>query len=306
MAGARSCPALVGPTAVGKTGLITRLAQECPLEVISLDSRQVYEGLKIGTAQPTPEELSAAPHHLVNFLSPREKYSAMRYREAFRAVFSQICQRGGVPILVGGAGMYLTALRQGFMEIPGTSPEALARVRGQLDLLSDQDIRHQLAEVDPDSAAAIHHNDRYRSQRALEVFQLSGQPMSQLKSGQEPDPCLGLEFPTVVLERKVPELDQRIAQRTGQMLTNGWIEETEAALAQYPAECPGLKTLGYAEIVRYLAGELDRQALDPAIILVTRQYAKRQRTWFRHVPAEYRGYPDSASVLGTLRRLLAI
>ena len=251
-------------------------------------------------------ELAAAPHHLVNFLSPREKYSAMRYREAFSEIFSEIRQRGGVPILVGGAGMYLTALRQGFMEIPGTSPEALARVRGQLDNLGDQEIRHQLVEVDPESAAAIHPNDRYRSQRALEVFHLSGQPMSQLKSRQEPDPSLGLEFPTVVLERKVSELDQRIAQRTSQMLDSGWIEETETALTRYPADCPGLKTIGYAEIVRYLAGELDRQALDPAIILVTRQYAKRQRTWFRHVSAEYRGHPDSVSVLDTLRRLLAI
>jgi tRNA dimethylallyltransferase len=130
--------------------------------------------------------------------------------------------------------------------------------------------------------------------------------MSQLKSRQKPDPCLGLEFPTVVLERKVPELDGRIAERTDQMLKNGWIEETEAALAQYPADCPGLKTIGYAEIVEFLEGKLGRQALDPAIILVTRQYAKRQRTWFRHIPMEHRGHPDSASVLVALRRLLAI
>jgi tRNA dimethylallyltransferase len=291
---------------VGKTGLITRLAQEFPLEVISLDSRQVYQGLKIGTAQPTPEELAAAPHHLVDFLSPRDKYSAMRYREAFSEIYLQIRQRGGVPILVGGAGMYLTALRQGFMEIPGSTPEALAEIRGKLELLSDHEIRKKLGEVDPQSAADIHHNDRYRSQRALEVFYLSGQPMSQLKSMQKPDPCLGLDFPTVVLERKVPELDGRIAQRTDQMLKNGWIEEAEAALVQYPADSPGLKTIGYAEIVQYLSGKLSRQTLDPAIILVTRQYAKRQRTWFRHIPAELRGHPDSDAVLVAMRRLLAI
>ncbi len=297
----QSCPVIVGPTAVGKTGLVTSLADRYPIEVISLDSRQIYHGLRIGTAQPTAEELAICPHHLVDFVSPAEKYDAIRFRKDFEAVFVEIKARGGVPILVGGAGMYLTALREGFMEIPGHSEEKLAEVRAVLESLSDSEIRARLENADPESFARIHINDRYRSQRALEIFDISGRTMSDLKSRQKPDPSLGLEFPTFVLERSVEELDKRIAQRTDLMLNAGWIEETEAALAEHPANCPGLMSIGYREIVQTLLGDLERDELLPAIVLVTRQYAKRQRTWFRNMKCEMAGGPESEG----LRRAIA-
>ena len=130
----RSCLAVVGPTAVGKTGLIAELASDLPLEVISLDSRQIYRGLRIGTAQPTAAELAACPHHLVDFLSPEEKYDAMRFRRDFESVFQDVVRRGGVPVLVGGAGLYLTALQEGFMAVDSVVAvvEARHRGRGQL------------------------------------------------------------------------------------------------------------------------------------------------------------------------------
>lgn len=302
----RRCPAIVGPTAVGKTGLVTALAERFPLEVISLDSRQIYHGLRIGTAQPTVEELACCPHHLVDFISPVEKYDAIRFRKDFEKVYQDIVGRGGVPILVGGAGMYLTALREGFMQIPGSSAERLAEVRANLDPLDDDEIRGRLNLVDPSSHAAIHANDRYRSQRALEVFEISGRPMSVLKSEQKPDPVLGLEFPTYVLERPVPELDTRIGDRTGLMLETGWIEETRAALEKYPADCPGLLSIGYREIVRFLQGELAQEELAQKIVLVTRQYAKRQRTWFRNAPHAGEGRPDSAGTLAAIESLLSV
>ncbi|MCK9996160.1 MAG: tRNA (adenosine(37)-N6)-dimethylallyltransferase MiaA [Candidatus Krumholzibacteria bacterium] len=300
----QKCPVIVGPTAVGKTGLVTSLADRFPIEVISLDSRQIYHGLRIGTAQPTAEELAVCPHHLIDFVSPAEKYDAIRFRKDFETVFAEIKGRGGVPILVGGAGMYLTAVREGFMEIPGNSEERLAGVRAALEPLTDSEVRARLENVDPESFARIHINDRYRSQRALEIFDISGRTMSELKSGQKPDPALGLEFPTFVLERSVAELDKRIAHRTELMLNAGWIEETQTALAKYPANCPGLMSIGYREIVQALQGDWARDKLISAIVLSTRQYAKRQRTWFRNMQCEMTGGPESDALRKAICRLM--
>ena len=300
----RVCPAIVGPTAVGKTGLITRLARNHPLEVISLDSRQIYRGLRIGTAQPSAEELAVCPHHLIDFVSPTEKYDAIRFRRDFERTHQEIVARGGQPVLVGGAGMYLTALREGFMEIPGHTPDRLAAVRRELEALSDAEIRRRLAVDDPESFARIHPNDRYRSQRALEVFCIAGESMTSLTARQQIDPALGLEFPAFVLERQAAELDQRIAQRTEQMLSGGWLTETQAALAQYPADCPGLRSIGYREIVQHLQGHLTTAELAPAIVLVTRQYAKRQRTLFRHLEAAWRGHPAADDLVAKIGQLL--
>lgn len=296
------CPAVVGPTAVGKTALVTALAARLPLEVISLDSRQIYRGLRIGTAQPTDEELAACPHHLVDFVDPDAPYDAQRYRADFGRVHAEITGRGGVPLLVGGAGLYLKAVAEGFLEVPGQTPERLAEVRAELQSLDDGEIRRRLAAVDPASHARLHANDRQRNQRALEIHGLSGRAMSALMAEQRPDPARGLVFPVHVLERGVEELNARIAARTGAMLAGGWIEETEAALARHRADGPGLASIGYREIVRYLRGELPRDDLAAEIVRVTRQYAKRQRTWFRGVQAAWRGHPEAAAatVLGAL------
>ncbi len=300
----QTCPAIVGPTAVGKTGLITRLAQRYPLEVISLDSRQIYRGLRIGTAQPTADELAVCPHHLIDFVSPTEKYDAIRFRQDFERVYQEITGRGGQPVLVGGAGMYLTALREGFMEIPGHSAERLATVRAELEAWTDEEIRRELLAVDPASHTRIHSNDRYRSQRALEIQRISGEPMTELMARQEADPALGLSYPAFVLARPVAELDARITERTGLMLTAGWLAETEAALTVHPAECPGLRSIGYREIVRYLQGELPRAELEAAIVLVTRQYAKRQRTMFRHLACEGSWSPEQDELVSAVSAVL--
>lgn len=304
MAGRGIVPVIVGPTAVGKTALITRLAADHRIEVISLDSRQIYRGLRIGTAQPTAEEQAVCPHHLIDFVPPDEKYDAMRFRRDFERVHAEITARGARPVLAGGAGMYLTALREGFLEIPGNDPDRLARIRARHDGMGDEELRLRLAEVDPDSAVRLHDNDRYRITRALEIFELSGRTMTELAAAQRPDPALGLEFPTFVLERPVAELDERIARRTDLMLAGGWIEETEAALTRHAPDGPGLASIGYREIVRMLRGELPRAELAPAIVQVTRQYAKRQRTWFRRTDAAGRGRPDSPALTAALAALL--
>jgi tRNA dimethylallyltransferase len=200
--------------------------------------------------------------------------------------------------------MYLTALREGFMKIPGSTPERLAEVRSALDPLTDSEIRTRLEKIDLETFARIHANDRYRSQRALEIFEISGIPMSDLKAAQLHDPAQGLSFPTFVLERPVAELDDRIALRTELMLASGLIEETRNTLATFPAGSPGLLSIGYREIVQFLHGDLARDELASAIVLVTRQYAKRQRTWFRNTQREMACPPDSKELRAAIFRLM--
>lgn len=298
------CPVIVGPTAVGKTALITALAREHPIEIISLDSRQLYRGLRIGTAQPTPDELAVCPHHLIDFLPPEETYDAARYRRDFCRVFEEITARGGKPVVVGGAGLYLTAIREGFFDLDAPV-RPLAEVRAELDALDDVEIRARLHAQDPAAWQRIHANDRYRSQRALEIGLVAGRPMSELSAHQHPRPALGLDFRVFVLERPVAELDARIAARTRAMLAGGWIEETRELLRSHPADCAGLASIGYREIVAHLQGGLAPAQVEEAIVRVTRQYAKRQRTWFRKVEAVVRGSPDSHDAADSIMRSIA-
>lgn len=295
------CPVIVGPTAVGKTALITALAREHPIEIISLDSRQLYRGLRIGTAQPTADELAVCRHHLVDFLPPEETYDAARYRRDFCRVYEEITARGGRPVVVGGAGLYLTAIREGFFDLDA-AVRPLDEVRAELTPLDDAEVRARLHALDPGAWHRIHANDRYRSQRALEIGLVAGRPMSELSAHQSPRPALGLDFRVFVLERPVAELDARIAARTRAMLAEGWLEETRELLQTHDADCPGLASIGYREIVAHLRGDpapdglapaqVDNGPVEEAIVRVTRQYAKRQRTWFRKVAAQGRGLPE--------------
>jgi tRNA dimethylallyltransferase len=297
------CPVIVGPTAVGKTALITSLAREFPVEIISLDSRQIYRGLRIGTAQPTAAELAICPHHLVDFLPPEETYDAARYRRDFCRVHAEITARGGRPVVVGGAGLYLTAIREGFFDL-GSDGRPLEVVRAELDALDDDEIRRRLHAADPNTWRRIHANDRYRNQRALEICEVAGRPMSELAAAQHPQPALGLSFPVFVLERPVAELDARIAARTRAMLAGGWLEETRDLLTRHDADCGGLGSLGYREIVAHLRGRLAPAQLESSIIRVTRQYAKRQRTWFRKVEAVGRGRAEDAAIVAAVGRVM--
>ncbi len=298
------CPVIVGPTAVGKTSLVLRLAAELPIEVISLDSRQIYRGLRIGTAQPTAAERTACPHHLVDFLPPEQRYSAQRYRADFCRLWREITARARLPVLVGGAGFYLRAVSDGFFALPAGSDDRLPDVRARVAALSAQDVAAELRRVDPVLADRLHPNDHYRRRRALEVFFLAGFPASELAAAQRISPALDLAFPLVRLERPVSDLDRRIAQRTAAMLDSGWIDETADLLQRHDAACPGLHSLGYLEIARCLRGDLARSDLAPAIVQATRQYARRQRTWFRKLTAVASGPPEDPTLWTTLNDLI--
>jgi len=298
------CPVIAGPTAVGKTGLIVVLAARFPVEVISIDSRQIYRGLRIGTAQPSAKEQAACAHHLVDFLPPGDIYSAQRFREDFERVYGEIRARDAIPVLVGGAGLYLTALREGFFPVPEDAPD-LGAIRAELDALDDETIRVHLLGVDPDSHTRIHPNDRYRSQRALEILRLTGRTMTEIRATREPDPSLGLSYPLVLLERDPEELRQRIALRTTLMLNAGWLEETTSLLHAHGPGAPGLKTLGYAELVRHLQGEVTLVEAVDAIVRATARYAKRQRTWFRRQETIAAGHPDDPALLSVVTNLVS-
>ncbi len=296
LAGAnRSIVCLVGPTACGKTSLVTRLASALPIEVISLDSRQIYRGLRIGSAQPTAEEKALCPHHLVDFLPVDQTYDAARFRRDFCAVQAEILARGNLPLLAGGAGFYLQALTRGFTPLPPDSVEDLPAVRSRINTMAPEAVRERLARVDPASYERLHPHDLYRLRRALEIFELTGRSMSALTTAWEPDPCLGLNYRIVVLEKEVAELDVRIKQRLQGMLANGWIEETRIALAEFGPAAPGLQSIGYPEISQCLQGLASWDNLEEAVFRKTRQYAKRQRTWFRGLNATLHGDPDFPS-----------
>lgn len=298
------CPVIAGPTAVGKTALVVGLAARFPIEIVSLDSRQIYRGLRIGTAQPTGDELAACPHHLVDFLPPERRYSARRFRDDFVRTAREIRARGSVPVLVGGAGLYLKAVAEGFVPLPGDASD-LARVRSAIAALDDDAARERLREVDPESWRRIPPADLYRTRRALEIQALAGVPRGDLARDQLPDPALGLDFPLIVLDRPRAELRMRIARRTDAMLAAGWLDETAALLERHAPDCPGLRTLGYRELVAHLRGEV---ALDDAVARVvqrTGQYAKRQQTWFRPLPRVATGAPDDPALVGTVETLLA-
>lgn len=299
------CPVLVGPTAAGKTALLLALARRWPVTVLSLDSRQVYRGLRIGTAQPTAAERAACPHRLVDFLSPRRRWSARRFRAAFVRAWREERRRGRVPVLAGGTGFYLQAVTDG-LPSPDVPDAALQAVRAELDRLDDAALREALRRVDPVSWRRIPPGDRYRSQRALEIARTTGRPASAWQRSHRPRPALGLAFPVVRLEPPPEALAARIAARTDAMLAAGWLDETRRLLDRYGPDCPGLRTLGYAQLVRHLRGELSLAAARDEIVLRTRQYARRQRIWFRRVPAFAAGPPGDPVVRDALAELLAL
>jgi len=266
---------IAGPTATGKSGLALALAQRLPAVILSADSRQVYRGFDIGTAKPSPQEQQLVPHFLLDLCEPTQTLTVSEYQTQAQAQIRQCHDRGQLPLLVGGTGLYIKAIVRG-MKIPRVAPQP--GLRSQLACLDQLQTYAMLQQVDPAAAAKIHAHDRRRTLRALEVFYVTGVPISQ-QQGESPPayPILqiGLDCPT-------PEdLTTRIARRTEQMFTMGLVAEVAALRDRYGANLPLLQTLGYQEVMQYLAGQLSLAEAKAQVILHTRQFAKQQRTWFR-------------------------
>ncbi|HEY9838955.1 MAG TPA: tRNA (adenosine(37)-N6)-dimethylallyltransferase MiaA [Candidatus Obscuribacterales bacterium] len=270
--------ALAGPTAAGKSALGLLLAQTLDAEIICADSRQIYKHLDIGTAKPTPEERHAVPHQLFDIADPCETFTVAQYCEAASACIAEVSARGRVPILVGGTGLYFRTLLYDY-SIPEVPPQAELRRELEAEDRSDPGcLYRRLQAKDPPSALKLHPNDLRRIVRALEVEAITGRPISawQSRSQQLRRPCryLALTSPQDVLWR-------RIRQRIDAMFAAGLLAELEGLRARYGRDLPLLQTLNYAESGQHLDGILSLEAAKEAMFIHTRQYAKRQLTWFR-------------------------
>lgn len=277
---------IAGPTGAGKSAAALLLARELNGAIINADSRQVYADFPIITAQPNPEELALAPHHLYGFLPCREKISAGRYRELAEAKIAEVAANGQVPVLVGGTGLYFQALLQGMADIPPVPAEIHTAWQERCKAEGSAALHALLLEKDPGYARKIHPNDRQRVSRALEVMEATGKPFSwwhdeqSRAAGPTPRPALlmGVGLPLADLE---PLLGRRIEL----MLEAGAVAEAEKALQACPDRAtPGWSGIGCAELGRFLAGEISLEDCKEQWRRNTRAYAKRQLTWFRARP----------------------
>ena len=275
---------IMGPTASGKTGAAVELHYKLPVEIISVDSALVFKGMDIGTAKPDAETLAKAPHHLIDIIDPTSAYSAANFRSDALRLMADITARGKIPLLVGGTMLYFKALEGGLSGLPEANQEVRARLDARAALIGWPGMHEKLALVDPETAARLQPNDAQRIQRALEVFELTGESMTSLyaKQTSEALPYKLLKIALVPSDRKV--LHERIALRFDQMLAAGFVDEVKTLIAKYPqltAESTSMRCVGYRQALEHLAGEYDAAELRDRGIFATRQLAKRQLTWLR-------------------------
>ncbi len=275
---------LMGPTASGKTAAALELARHFPIELISVDSAQVFVDMNVGTAKPDAATLAAFPHHLIDLITPEEAYSAARFRNDALACMADIVRRGRIPLLIGGTMLYYKALLEGLAELPAADPA----IRAEIDALAATHgwpaVHAELARVDPETARRLHPTDSQRLQRALEIYRLSGIPMSALLAqGEKQTPAYDyLALGLLPSDRAV--LHTRIAARFDEMLAQGLEDEVSALRQRYrlSLELPSMRCVGYRQVWEAQDGRIPRGELRDRGIYATRQLAKRQLTWMKN------------------------
>ena len=273
--------AVVGPTASGKSALALRLARDRSGEIVSCDSLQVYRGLDIGSAKPTPQERAEVRHHLVDVADPDEPFSAATYARLARAAVADIAARGRLPVVAGGTGLYLRALLQGLFEGPSRDEALRGRLEGVADRFGDARRHRLLARVDPEAAARIRPRDRVRVVRSLEVYYATGRPISEGQRGGA-EPLRGFRPLVLGLDPDRAALRKAVEERTRDMLARGLVEEARALVERWGPGLRPLRSIGYRQAVAVVRGEMSREEAERAIVTETMRFAKRQRTWFRH------------------------
>lgn len=270
-----------GPTASGKTGLAIRLADALGSEIISADSRQIYRQMDIGTAKPTPEELAAVPHHLIGIIDPSQSYNVGRFRSDALEAVSGLRQRGLLPLVCGGTGLYVRGLLDGLFPLPQIPSELRASLIDRLAAEGLAPLYEELKRADPDFASRLSPNDKQRVLRGLEVYLASGRPISEHWRSQNREPRFSAF--RVLLDPPRAELYARIDRRMELMLEQGLLQEIQTLLdSGYTAASPGLSSLGYREFLPYLAGSASLEECAALAAQHTRNYAKRQCTWYRN------------------------
>ncbi len=274
---------LMGPTASGKTELAVRLVRHFPVEIISVDSAMVYRGMAIGTARPDAELLRTAPHRLIDFRDPAEPYSAAEFRRDALAEMADITVRGRIPLLVGGTLLYFRALERGLSAMPPADPEVRARLDAEARHIGLDGLHARLREIDPSAAARIHANDPQRIQRALEVYELTGQPLSEFHERGRVAAFPYRLTKLIVAPRDRGLLQARIERRFRNMLAAGFVDEVRALYERgdLNAELPAMRAVGYRQVWAFLAGRTGYEDMVNQAIVATRRYAKRQLTWLR-------------------------
>jgi tRNA dimethylallyltransferase len=275
---------LMGPTASGKTDLAVNLYKKLPIELISVDSALVYQEMNIGTAKPSAEVLADAPHALIDIIPPTEVYSASQFRNDALRLMANITARGKIPLLVGGTMLYFKALEEGLSQLPEADADVRHIIEQEALEVGWPAMHAKLALIDPESAARLQPNDVQRIERALEVYQITGQSMTSLHQATSGDalPYRLLKIALMPSDRKV--LHERIAVRFDHMLVHGFINEVKALVKKYPAlthDSTSMRCVGYRQALEYLAGVYGEAELRDRGIFATRQLAKRQLTWLR-------------------------
>ncbi len=280
---------LMGPTAAGKTGLAMTLVDAFArqsgvpkLEVISVDSAQVYRDMNIGTAKPSAAELRRVPHRLVDICDPRERYSAAQFRKDALDAMADITGKGNVPLLTGGTMLYFSALEFGLSAMPEADPTVRRRLEKRAEAGSWLEMHKRLKSIDPAAAARIHPNDPQRILRALEVFEITGKPISELQQRKNRSTLPFSLLKVIISPQPRERLHQRIEQRLWEMLASGLVEEVAGLKAQgLSADLPSMRAVGYRQVWDYLEGRITEAELPEKILYATRQLAKRQLTWMR-------------------------
>jgi tRNA dimethylallyltransferase len=273
---------LMGATATGKTELALAISQRFEVEIISVDSALIFRDMNIGSAKPSAEVLASVPHHLIDIIDPADSYSVWDFVEQSRQLVDEISQRGRIPLLAGGTMMYFHAFEQGLNRLPAADPALRLRLDQEIRELGLTAMHRRLERIDPASASRIKATDSQRIQRALEVFELSGKPLSQLQQ-QETTGYAG-EVEKIILaasDRKL--LHQRIHSRFLEMLEQGFIEEVEGLRlrSELNLSLPSMRCVGYRQLWQHLDGEFPREEMIDKAVAATRQLAKRQITWLR-------------------------
>lgn len=265
---------ICGATASGKSSLALAIAQRLNSVIISADSRQIYREFDIGTAKPSLAEQKLVPHYQIDICEPTETLTLAEYQQQTQAIIQQQQQQAQIPLLVGGTGLYLDSITKG-LKIPRVSPQPA--LRSQLSAIGQTQAHSWLTHLDPVAAQKIHFNDQFRTLRALEVYYVTGIPISEQQGENPPNyPIL-----QIGLDCDLAASDRHIANRTHQMIEMGFVSEVKYLCNKYGTDLSLLNTLGYGEIKQYLAGDIDLEQAIALIVTHTRQFAKRQRTWFK-------------------------
>ena len=285
---------LLGPTACGKTDLAIQFALKVPSEIISVDSALVYRGMDIGTAKPTLQERKGVPHHLIDIRDPFDSYSAADFAGDAAALIKDIRSRGRVPLLAGGTMLYAKALFDGIDDIPGSDPRIREKVESEASSAGWPAMHEKLARFDPMTAARLSPNDSQRISRALEVYEMTGRPISSFQKGGR-----GSEFNILKVALMPPDrgkLHERIAKRFEAMLEKGFLDEVRALMKRpdFDSDAPSMRSVGYRQAVSYLSGAISKEQFVKDACTATRRLAKRQITWLRSMPGLYYLDPEDS------------